>query len=101
MRTARCERARGGSPCCLGGTRCAGSHFGRRRPHFGAPGHAFHVLPGATNCLCVRDVQGGTHTCSGAGAGQWPTAESVMADLWDLWRGARADAACEEVCDAA
>lgn len=67
------------------------------------PGHAFHMLPGATNSLCVRDVQGGTHMCSGAGAGRWPTAESVMADLWDLRRlaGAEADAACEEVCDAA
>lgn len=64
-------------------------------------GHVFHVLPGATNRLCVRDVRGGTHTCGGAGAGRWPTAESVMADLWDLRRGARAGAACEEVCDAA
>lgn len=65
------------------------------------PGHAFHVLPGATNCLCVRDVLGATHTCTGAGAGQWPTAESVVADLWDLWRCARTETTCEEVCDAA
>lgn len=36
------------------------------------------------NCLLVRTVSGQTHVVRGAGAGRWPTAESVFADVLDI-----------------
>jgi homoserine dehydrogenase len=41
---------------------------------------------GAWNALEVTTRDGTTHSIRGMGAGRWPTAEAVMADLFDLYR---------------
>lgn len=51
--------------------------------------HPLAHLPGATNRLVVRTSTGQSHVASGKGAGRWPTAESVLADLLDLDRTRR------------
>lgn len=52
--------------------------------------HPLYILPDAQNRLVVRDASGASHTIDGSGAGRWPTSESVLADLFDLWRADRA-----------
>jgi len=47
-------------------------------------GHPFDGLQGEENCVLVRSLQGRVHRFHGKGAGRWPTAESVFADLFDL-----------------
>lgn len=49
----------------------------------------FFDLPGAGNRLCVTNTQGDVVVVDGAGAGRWPTAESVFADLFDISRSVR------------
>lgn len=51
---------------------------------------SFFDLPGATNRVRVQTADAQWHTLAGAGAGRWPTAESVLADLLDLARERRA-----------
>jgi homoserine dehydrogenase len=48
----------------------------------------FFGLRGERNALSVALADGSTRTCQGRGAGRWPTAESVLADLGDLRRAA-------------
>jgi len=50
---------------------------------------AFFDLPGATNRVRIQTWDGEWHTLAGAGAGRWPTTESVVADLLDLARESR------------
>jgi homoserine dehydrogenase len=52
-------------------------------------GDPFHDLPAATNRVRVQTRAGEWYTLTGAGAGRWPTSESVIADLLDLARGPR------------
>ena len=48
--------------------------------------HPLSPLPDATNRLVLHTVSGSVEIVDGAGAGRWPTAESVFADLLDLHR---------------
>ncbi|HLO39624.1 MAG TPA: aspartate-semialdehyde dehydrogenase [Phycisphaerales bacterium] len=50
----------------------------------------FAELPGSTNGLLVRTSDGAVTFIRGLGAGRWPTAQSVVADLLDLRRELRA-----------
>jgi homoserine dehydrogenase len=52
-------------------------------------GDAFFELPGATNRVRIQTATGEWRTLTGAGAGRWPTTESVVADLLDLVREPR------------
>lgn len=47
-------------------------------------GHPFDGLQGEENCVLVRSLLGRVHRFYGKGAGRWPTAESVFADLFDI-----------------
>lgn len=51
-----------------------------------SPDHALARVHREWNGLVVRTLDGGRHVVTGKGAGRWPTAESVLADLLDLWR---------------
>lgn len=51
----------------------------------------FHSL-GTQNRIAVTLETGEVFSASGAGAGRWPTSESVFADLMDIWRGVRGSA---------
>ncbi|HUO60447.1 MAG TPA: homoserine dehydrogenase [Candidatus Acidoferrales bacterium] len=44
------------------------------------------------NCLVIHGAQGAIDQVRGKGAGRWPTAESVVADVFDLCRAERASA---------
>jgi homoserine dehydrogenase len=48
----------------------------------------FAGLKGERNALKVLMADGSVRACQGRGAGRWPTAESVLADLGDLHRAA-------------
>lgn len=48
----------------------------------------FAGLKGERNALKVLMADGAVRACQGRGAGRWPTAESVVADLGDLFRAA-------------
>jgi len=50
------------------------------------PAHPLASVTGAENRLQIELDNGETLSASGIGAGRWPTAESVMADLLDLRR---------------
>jgi homoserine dehydrogenase len=50
------------------------------------PAHPLGSVTGAENRLLIELEKGETLSVSGIGAGRWPTAESVMADLLDVWR---------------
>ena len=55
-----------------------------------------HLLAGARNeenRLVVSLLEGGPVVISGKGAGRWPTAESVIADIHDLFQIRRGTAA--------
>ena len=52
------------------------------------PTSPFCVLRGERNALRVVGADGRVWTCSGRGAGRWPTAESVLADIADVRRAA-------------
>jgi len=49
----------------------------------------FHTLSGEWNALIITLANGETVTVRGRGAGRWPTAEAVMADVFDLVRARR------------
>jgi homoserine dehydrogenase len=53
-----------------------------------AKGSPFHALRGERNALRAVLANGDAVVCQGRGAGRWPTAESVLADLGDLYRAA-------------
>jgi homoserine dehydrogenase len=53
------------------------------------PNHRFASISGEENCLDLKTASGDRYTLRGRGAGRWPTAEAVFADLLDLWRGWR------------
>jgi homoserine dehydrogenase len=63
---------------------------GQARVAFEAVGHLapFNALAGERNALRVTGADGRVWSCRGRGAGRWPTAESVLADLGDLTRAA-------------
>jgi homoserine dehydrogenase len=50
------------------------------------PGHQLATLTGAECGLLVRRTNGTEEFIRGRGAGRWPTAEAVLADLMDLRR---------------
>lgn len=50
------------------------------------PAHALGAVRDEGNCLLITCADGGVEVVQGRGAGRWPTAESVFADLMDLWR---------------
>jgi homoserine dehydrogenase len=50
------------------------------------PAHPLGSVTGAENRLLIELENGETLSVSAIGAGRWPTAESVMADLFDLYR---------------
>ncbi len=43
-------------------------------------------LPGATNCVCFEGKYSGLNSFVGSGAGRYPTANSVVADILDIGR---------------
>ncbi len=51
------------------------------------------------NCLMIEPVAGAPYVVSGKGAGRWPTAESVVADLLDLKRALQQPHAIEDFED--
>ena len=48
--------------------------------------HPMAQAQGEGNVLVIETEAGTRVTLAGKGAGRWPTAEAVMADLFDLWR---------------
>lgn len=50
------------------------------------PGHPLARCRGAENAVVVTLASGVALELRGLGAGRWPTAESVMGDLLELWR---------------
>jgi homoserine dehydrogenase len=43
-------------------------------------------LPGPTNCVCFEAKYSGSHAMIGSGAGRYPTANSVVADILEIHR---------------
>jgi homoserine dehydrogenase len=60
---------------------------GEVRPVRLAPDHPLASTAGAENRLLVQLRGGSTLVLSATGAGRWPTAEAVLADLYDVARG--------------
>ncbi len=58
----------------------------RVEPRVIPEGHPLHVLEGARNRLIITGHDLTKTVIDGAGAGRWPTSESVLADLFDSWR---------------
>jgi homoserine dehydrogenase len=48
--------------------------------------HAFGSINGAGNCLLIEETDGSKRFVAATGAGRYPTTESVIADLFDLYR---------------
>lgn len=48
--------------------------------------HTFGSITGAGNCLLVEEQDGSKRFVTAKGAGRYPTTESVIADLFDLYR---------------
>ncbi len=46
----------------------------------------FGTVTGAGNCLVIRESDGRERVIKAAGAGRYPTAESVIADVFELYR---------------
>jgi homoserine dehydrogenase len=51
--------------------------------------HPLARCRGADNAVVIRLRDGSTVALRGRGAGRWPTAESVMGDLLEVWRDAQ------------
>jgi homoserine dehydrogenase len=69
--------------------RCAANGSGLdAKVELRAPDALFRSLRGERNALRVTGVDGRVWTCAGRGAGRWPTAESVLADIADVRRAA-------------
>jgi homoserine dehydrogenase len=69
------------------------------RPRVLAADHALAGVRREENRLIVTRKDGAVLTASGKGAGRWPTAEAVVADVLDLWRDGRRAAVEVEVKD--
>jgi hypothetical protein len=48
--------------------------------------HPMAQAQGEGNAILIETEEGKRISLAGKGAGRWPTAEAVMADLLDLWR---------------
>jgi len=48
--------------------------------------HVFGSISGAGNCLLIEEADGRKRFTTAKGAGRYPTTESVIADLFDLYR---------------
>jgi homoserine dehydrogenase len=59
-------------------------------PQFVDLGHVFAQARNEENCLEIHTQTGEVFYVRGKGAGRWPTAEAVMADVFDVCRTARA-----------
>jgi homoserine dehydrogenase len=66
----------------------------RVRPVWLAPDHPFARCRGDRNAVRIECEDGSSAFLEGRGAGAWPTAESLVADLLDLWRDHAAGARC-------
>jgi homoserine dehydrogenase len=64
-----------------------------------SPSHTFASVSDVENCLIIEPVAGPPAVVSGKGAGRWPTAESVVADLLDIKRELQQAQALEEFED--
>jgi homoserine dehydrogenase len=60
--------------------------------------HPLANVSGVGNRLLIHSVNGGVWSVSGRGAGRWPTAEAVVADLIDLRTESLAAEIEEEEC---
>ncbi|MEM1343524.1 MAG: homoserine dehydrogenase [Pseudomonadota bacterium] len=58
----------------------------RVRPCMVAKDTAIGALPGVTNAVVIEGDTAGTHTLTGPGAGEGPTAAAVIADVLDVAR---------------
>ena len=56
------------------------------KPHVLPVSHTFASVNDVENRLLIEPVAGTPHVVSAKGAGRWPTAESVVADLLDIKR---------------
>jgi homoserine dehydrogenase len=61
-------------------------------PQFVDREHLFAQIHNEENCLEIRTETGEVVHVRGKGAGRWPTAEAVMADVFDIYRATRATA---------
>jgi homoserine dehydrogenase len=59
-------------------------------PQFVDSDHVFAQTHNEENCLEIRTKTGEVVYVPGKGAGRWPTAEAVMADVFDIYRSTRA-----------
>jgi homoserine dehydrogenase len=48
--------------------------------------HPMDQAQGEGNAIVIETEEGKRIALAGKGAGRWPTAEAVVADLLDLWR---------------
>lgn len=53
--------------------------------------HPLASVSGVENRLLIQSQTGKSWDVCGSGAGRWPTAEAVLADLFDLWRNSNAE----------
>ena len=58
-------------------------------PELVSASHELSFVPPDECGVLVRCEDGAEFRCGARGAGRWPTAESVLADLFDLWREAQ------------
>ena len=63
----------------------------RVEPQFVHREHLFARTRNEENCLEIHTQTGETFLVRGKGAGRWPTAEAVMADVFDVCRTVRAE----------
>jgi len=68
-------------------------------PQFLDRDHVFAQTHNEENCLEIRTETGEVVYVRGKGAGRWPTAEAVMADVFDIYRATRAIAANPETTE--
>lgn len=62
-----------------------GNLIGNVKPHSLTASHPLAHVNGADNCIVIKQTDGKLITLRGKGAGRWPTAESVYADLIALF----------------
>ncbi len=96
-----CEAAASGFSVRLVATLETGSDgvIARVAPELVDGSHVFAQTRNEENCLEVRTVTGDLIHVRGKGAGRWPTAEAVMADVLDVYRTARTTAAEPEITE--
>lgn len=96
-----CDDAAGGratrlvAGCRLGGTVLASEVGPRSVPASGA----LAQVRGEWNLLRIELEDGTERVARGKGAGRWPTAEAVFADIMDAWRAAATAAAERDVAE--